>query len=259
MDRLSPLDGRLRAFAVQLPFGYADAPRPEHSFSCSACGYWRAYNTPEESFWCCTGSGAEEFAKFSDTIYFHRGSDLYVNHFVPRLSTGKKKVSPSNSRLGFRGTGTTLKVKSSRPAARAIHVRIPGWTTAGAEVKINGRALKAIADPGSYLALRRVWRDGDTITLRLPMDLWEEALPGEDTSAPHPQCPLCWLQTWEEDCPMQPAVVHDPFPKEIPAAYPIARVKADQDAKTSQRMDSTGLCRGNICTSGQTPRAPNLS
>jgi hypothetical protein len=47
-----------------------------------AAGYWRAYHSPEESFWCCTGTGVEEFAKFTDTIFFRRGSDVYVNQFI---------------------------------------------------------------------------------------------------------------------------------------------------------------------------------
>ncbi len=36
-----------------------------------AAGYWKFYNSAEDSFWCCTGTGAEEFAKFTDSIYFH--------------------------------------------------------------------------------------------------------------------------------------------------------------------------------------------
>ncbi|MGH9535909.1 MAG: beta-L-arabinofuranosidase domain-containing protein, partial [Terriglobales bacterium] len=31
-------------------------------------GTWRTFNTPFDSFWCCTGTGAEEFSKFNDTI-----------------------------------------------------------------------------------------------------------------------------------------------------------------------------------------------
>jgi hypothetical protein len=77
--------------------------------------------------------------------------------------------------------GTTLEVKSSRPIPRAIHVRIPGWTAGVAEVRINGRLLEAVADPGSYIGVRRVWRDGDTLTVRLPMELREEALAGDDS------------------------------------------------------------------------------
>ena len=35
-----------------------------------AAGYWRAYSSPEESFWCCTGTGIENHAKYGDSIYF---------------------------------------------------------------------------------------------------------------------------------------------------------------------------------------------
>ncbi len=46
-----------------------------------------------------------------------------------------------------------------------------------------GRPLEAVADPGSYLAIRRVWKDGDTISVSLPMTLRTEALAGDDTVA----------------------------------------------------------------------------
>jgi hypothetical protein len=76
---------------------------------------------------------------------------------------------------------TTLKIEPATATARTIHVRIPGWATGDAEVKINGRALEAVADPGSYLAIRRVWQSGDTISIRLPMELRQEPLPGDDS------------------------------------------------------------------------------
>ena len=60
-----------------------------------AAGYWRAYNSPEESFWCCTGTGAEEFAKFADTVYFRRGSDVYVNQ-LPRVHAGLEGRRPDH-------------------------------------------------------------------------------------------------------------------------------------------------------------------
>jgi hypothetical protein len=64
-----------------------------------------------------------------------------------------------------------------------VHVRIPSWTTDAAEVTVNGKALEAVADPGSYLAIRRVWKDGDTISLSLPMTLRTETLAGDDSVA----------------------------------------------------------------------------
>jgi uncharacterized protein len=145
-----------------------------------AAGYWRAYNSPEDSFWCCTGTGVEEFAKFADTIFFRRGGDLYVNQFIASTLDWKEEGLVVEQVTQFpQEQGTTLKIKSSRPAARTIHVRIPGWTTSDAEVKINGRSLEAVADPGSYLAIHRVWEDGDTITVNLPMQLRHEPLAGD--------------------------------------------------------------------------------
>ena len=51
----------------------------------------------------------------------------------------------------------------------AVRLRIPGWAE-GATLKVNGReASQAEAAPGAYVSLRRTWRSGDTVDLRLPM------------------------------------------------------------------------------------------
>lgn len=147
-----------------------------------AAGYWRAYNSPDESFWCCTGTGAEEFAKLTDTLFFHRGDDIYVNQFITASLDWKEQGISLEQVTQFpREAGTTLRIKSSRAIARTIHVRIPSWTGAGARVEVNGRPLEAVADPGSYLGIRRIWRDGDVISVHLPMALRQELLPGDES------------------------------------------------------------------------------
>jgi uncharacterized protein len=147
-----------------------------------AAGYWRAYHSAEDSFWCCTGTGVEEFAKFTDTIYFHRGGDVYVNQFIASTLDWKDEGLKIEQTTQFpREQGTTLNITSAQPKMRTVHVRIPEWTTAAAEVKVNGRPLEAVADPGSYLAIRRMWKDGDTISLSLPMALRTEALAGDES------------------------------------------------------------------------------
>ena len=46
-------------------------------------GSRKEYCTPEDSFWCCTGTGIENHAKYGDSIYFHRGrTALFVNLFI---------------------------------------------------------------------------------------------------------------------------------------------------------------------------------
>jgi DUF1680 family protein len=203
-----------------------------------AAGYWRAYNSPEESFWCCTGTGAEEFAKFADTIYFRRGSDIFVNQFIASTLEWKEESFGLEQVTQFpREQGTTLKIKTSRPAQRAVHVRIPGWATEDAEVKINGRPLEAMANPGSYLVLRKTWQDGDTITVSMPMDLRQEPLPGDDSIVAALYGPLV-LAADLGAAPSDEAyrIIHsgDTVPKKLPAADPLPKVAADPGEKTEK-------------------------
>jgi DUF1680 family protein len=212
-----------------------------------AAGYWRAYNTPEESFHCCTGTGAEEFAKFGDAIYFHRGGDLYVNQFLASALDWKEEGLAIEQVTKFPlEQSTTLKIKSTRPTARTIHVRIPSWTTDGAEIRINGRTLEAVADPGSYLAIRRVWQDGDTIGVHLPMQLWSEPLAGDDSI----RAPLYGPLALAADLGAGPTdraarSLLEPFPAAIPPADPLPKVAAQVDAKAGQwiHVDSASELR----------------
>ena len=148
-----------------------------------AAGYWRLYNSPEGSFWCCTGTGAEEFAKLNDTIYFHDADSVWVNQFIPSEVEWKEKSFGLRQETSFpEQQRTTLIVKVSAPQRRTVYVRIPGWTGPGGSVRINGRELEAFAEPGSYLSLMREWRDGDTIEVSLPMQLTSEPLAGDPST-----------------------------------------------------------------------------
>jgi DUF1680 family protein len=202
-----------------------------------AAGYWRAYNTAEESFLCCTGTGAEEFAKFSDTIYFHRGADIYVNQFLSSTLDWKEEGFTIRQVTNFPVEETiTIKIQSTRPAGRTIHLRIPRWTTDPA-VKINGRPLEAAADPGSYLAIRKIWQD-DTISLQLPMRLWTEPLAGDDTVCAALYGPLVLAANLGPGPTTSDArALYDPFPKVIPTADPLPTVAAKEGADSAQWIE----------------------
>jgi hypothetical protein len=214
-----------------------------------AAGYWRAYGSPEESFWCCTGTGAEDFAKFADTIYFRRGSDIFVNQFIASTLDWQDAGLVLEQVTHFpREQGTTLKIRSSRPALRTIHMRIPGWTTTDAQVKINGQLLEAMADPGSYLALRKTWLDGDTITVSMPMELRKETLPGDDAVAAALYGPLVLAADLGTPPPDESSrVIHsgDTVPKNLPAASSLPKVAATSDADTKEwiQVDSQSELR----------------
>jgi DUF1680 family protein len=206
-----------------------------------AAGYWRVYNSPEESFWCCTGSGAEDFAKFTDTIFFHRGSDIFVNQFIASTLDWKEEGLLINQITQFpREQGTTLKLKISHPIARTIHIRIPEWTT-DAIVKINGQALEAVADPGSYLAIRRVWQDGDIVSVSLPMALRQEALPGDDSLSAVLYGPLVLAANLgPNSSDGQSTIIHSgaTAPDKIPSPDPFPKAAASSGVRPDQWVET---------------------
>ncbi|MGO9480415.1 MAG: glycoside hydrolase family 127 protein, partial [Candidatus Kryptoniota bacterium] len=54
----------------------------------------KVYNTPFNDFWCCTGTGMENHARYNDNIYFHDDSTLYVNLFIASdLNWAKNGIS----------------------------------------------------------------------------------------------------------------------------------------------------------------------
>jgi DUF1680 family protein len=238
--------------------GTQDAQGMKQYFFPLGAGYWRAYNSPEESFWCCTGTGAEEFAKFADTIYFRRDSDVYVNQFIASTLDWKEKGFGIEQVTKFpEEQGTTLKIKTTRPGIRTIHVRIPGWTTKDAEIKINGRSLEAIADPGSYLAIRRAWKDGDTVSVSLPMTLRQEPLLGDESVTAELYGPLVLdadLGAGQADGPMKIIHGRPTTPgKELPAPDPLPKIAAGADVKTEQwvQTDSKSEMRFSVAGEGK--------
>ena len=147
-----------------------------------ATGYWKFFNSRFNSFWCCTGTGSEEFSKFGDSIYFHNANDVFVNLFIASEVRWPEKGLTIRQQTKFpEEEGTTLIVKASRPVEAGINVRIPAWVADGGSVSVNGRALPAFANPGSYLEIRRTWADGDKIEVKLPMKLRAEPLLGDPT------------------------------------------------------------------------------
>jgi hypothetical protein len=148
-----------------------------------AAGYWRAFNSPEESFWCCTGTGAEDFGKFNDTIYFHSDNDLYVNLFIASELNWRDKGFRLKQTTKFPAEQqTSISVQTDHPQERTIFVRIPRWTDERVTVKVNGLAVQGRPRPGSYLAVRRTWQSGDRIEVTVPMHLSDEILSGDPSS-----------------------------------------------------------------------------
>ncbi|NWG13610.1 MAG: glycoside hydrolase family 127 protein [Acidobacteria bacterium] len=150
-----------------------------------ASGFYKTFMTPEDSFWCCTGTGMENHAKYGDSIYFHDESGLFVNLFIASELDWIERGIRIRQETSFpEEANTKLIVRTGRPAEFALKVRIPSWVAPGGKAVLNGKPLEAFSSPGSHLVLKRTWRDGDTLLIDLPMKLYLERLPDDaDTAA----------------------------------------------------------------------------
>ncbi len=142
-------------------------------------GHFKTYSTPEDSFWCCVGTGMENHAKYGDTVYSHDVDSLYVNLFIAsELSwEGKGIILRQETRFPESDT-TVLKFKAAKPVTLALKIRHPAWATDGLKISVNGKKQRVSSTPGSYVTLQREWRDGDKVEVRLPLRLRIEFLPG---------------------------------------------------------------------------------
>ncbi|QEH36139.1 Non-reducing end beta-L-arabinofuranosidase [Aquisphaera giovannonii] len=139
-------------------------------------GMRRVFNEFDDSFWCCTGTGVENHAKYGDSIYFHDGGGtLYVNLFVASELGWKEKGLTLRQETGFPAEqGTRLVLSCKSPTTLALRLRHPSWAGAGFAIKVNGRAVAAESRPGSYAEVSREWKDGDAVEVSLPFALRTE-------------------------------------------------------------------------------------
>ena len=142
----------------------------------------KEYSDRFNTFTCCVGSGMENHVKYGESIY-SRGKDgsLYINLFIPSRLTWKEKgigieqqtQLPADERV-------QLTITDARPgsAAFAIRIRKPYWAGAGVVVKVNGVSSPSpVVGEDGYMVLRRAWKKGDRIEVRLPESFHTESIP----------------------------------------------------------------------------------
>jgi hypothetical protein len=151
-------------------------------FLSMAPGAWKTTCTEDDSFWCCTGTGLEEFTKLNDTIYFHSDDSLFVNLFAASTVNWKDRGVRLKQSTSFPESDIAeFTIEKTQDAPWSLRLRIPSWTTGANSVVLNGRRLEVSGTPGSYLAITRTWKAGDRVQLTLPMRLTAEPLADDRT------------------------------------------------------------------------------
>ncbi len=120
---------------------------------------------------CCPPNLERTFASLPGYFYSTGKDGLYVHLYDNstldwHLENGTPLKVVQKTNYPWDGD-VKLTVSPAEPADFAMNLRIPGWAKS-AKVAVNGKAVEG-AKPGEYLAIRRRWSPGDTITLAFPM------------------------------------------------------------------------------------------
>jgi uncharacterized protein len=139
-------------------------------------GSVREYSTPNNSFWCCTGTGMENHAKYGDSIYFHdSGKNLWLNLFIASELNWKARGLKVRQDTRFPDEGRAkLTFTAEKPVEMSLNIRHPYWATAGFEIKVNGEKLADVGKPSAYVVVTRTWKTGDTVEIAMPFSLRTE-------------------------------------------------------------------------------------
>lgn len=145
-------------------------------------GMYKTFGTPFDAFWCCTGTGCEEYSKLTDSIYFHDDSAVYVNLFIPSTLDWKERGLKLRLTTKFPQDDRIILTVDAAPARRtALKIRVPYWATQGVSVSVNGTAQNVTATPSTYLTVDREWKQGDVVTVELPLTLHINTAPDDKT------------------------------------------------------------------------------
>jgi hypothetical protein len=138
--------------------------------------------SPFERYRCCQHNVSHGWPYYAEGLWLataDRGlcASLYASSEVSAKVGGGASVKIAEETEYPFGDTVALKVSAAQPVKFPLYLRIPRWCT-GASAKINGKSVRFTSKPLSYVVLEREWKDGDTVSLRLPMQVsvqkWEK-------------------------------------------------------------------------------------
>jgi len=145
-------------------------------------GVQHEYQDMARGFTCCVGSGMESHGLHGDGIYYESGDEFWVNLYAPSTANWQSAGVNLVMETSFpEGDSATLNISTPKAKQFTLALRRPSWAGTGFTVKVNGVAVKEVSQPGSYVEVKRTWKDGDKVSLVLPKTLRIEPTPDNPT------------------------------------------------------------------------------
>jgi DUF1680 family protein len=117
---------------------------------------------------CCPPNIMRLLASLHHYLATEAGDTLYLHQYTSARLVGAGLELETETDYPWAGL-VTLRVLRAPGDEREIALRIPAWSPAAALTVNHGPAERLRVPPPSYLRVRRAWRPGDEVRLRLEM------------------------------------------------------------------------------------------
>lgn len=162
-----------------------------------------------DSFFCCHGTMVQANAAWNRRIYYVDGKQLYVTAYANSKAVfdiEQQKVTLTQRQDYMNGSLMTSSENNAKQTVNDIasayankpdfkkyvftvnvneavdftmKLRIPDWITREAVVSVNQEVVVKTENTAEFVTINRIWKDGDTITLILPIGLRFIPLPDD--------------------------------------------------------------------------------
>ncbi len=147
-------------------------------FQPMATGYFKVFSTDFTKFWCCTGSGMENFSKLGESFYYHKDNILVVDQYISsELNWSAKGIRLIQETQIPVTDSSVFTVQAEGTAADiTIAFRLPDWLASAAVISVDGMKYDYTKKNG-YAFVSGPFADGTKIAVTLPMEIRAYSLP----------------------------------------------------------------------------------
>ncbi len=155
-------------------------------FQPMATGYFKVFSRPYEDFWCCTGTGMENFTKLQEGIYYkdrEEENKIYINQYISsKLVFSNKKGAdfiliqqtdiPVSDKVYFQ----VCTRQNKKGTKVTLCFRLPFWLSGKARLWKEKTELETRVENG-YLVWEGEVENGIKLLLQLPIEVCFQPLP----------------------------------------------------------------------------------
>ncbi|HLO98320.1 MAG TPA: beta-L-arabinofuranosidase domain-containing protein [Fimbriimonas sp.] len=136
----------------------------------------KTYSSAFDDFTCCRGTGMENHAKYGEAIYYHRGSELWVNLYTPSVLDWSAQGVKVTQKTSYPvDDSSTFTVEAKKPKKLTLRFRCPAWASKGATLVCGTDKVSAKA--GEWLEFTKEFKGVETLELTIPMELRTVPMP----------------------------------------------------------------------------------